>query len=174
MSYQTSCNLIRSEISQFEVDDCAIQSFYEQCEHNNRLFILAAGRSLLMMKAFAMRLMHLGYEVHILDEVTCPAITDRDMLIIASGSGTTAGILEKAKKAKAKGSTIAVWTQNNLSPLAALSDICLSITKQESKQPGASLFEQTLLLALDGFISMVMDEKQLPLEEVYQRHANLE
>ncbi|MBS6374313.1 MAG: SIS domain-containing protein [Erysipelotrichaceae bacterium] len=175
MNYEKACALIRTEVSRFQVEDkAALEDCRRICDHSPRLFIIAAGRSLLMMKAFAMRMMHLGYEVHILDEVTCPAITKQDVLIAASGSGTTAGILAKAKKAKALGAKLIVWTQSPASPMAELSDVCVSLQNHQSGQPGASLFEQSLLLALDAFVAAIMEDKALPPDEVYKRHANLE
>lgn len=175
MNYEKACSLIREEVSCFQVtDQAALTSCYQICDRSSRLFIIGAGRSLLMMKAFAMRMMHLGYEVHVLDEVTCPAITDRDVLLAASGSGTTAGILQKAKKAKSIGAQLVVWTQSPASLLAELSDVCIPLQNHQSNQPGASLFEQSLLLALDAFVAAIMEDKALPPDEVYKRHANLE
>ena len=175
MNFERACTLIKAEVSQFQVNNLdSVEATYSCLEKSERIFILAAGRSLLMMKGFAMRLMHLGYEVHVLDEITCPALTEEDALFIASGSGSTAGIIEKAKKAKGIGASIIVWTQSPNSPLAELSDVCVPMMKQISNQPGASLFEQSLLLALDAFIAAIMEEKQLPPDVVYKRHANLE
>src|ERR1700734_1021041 len=53
----------------------------------NRLFVMGAGRTGLALKMAAMRLMHLGLEVHVAGEVTCPAIGRGDLLLVASGSG---------------------------------------------------------------------------------------
>ena len=41
-----------------------------------RLFIAGAGRSGLAMRAFAMRLMHLGKECHFLGDVTTPSVAN--------------------------------------------------------------------------------------------------
>ena len=45
-----------------------------------------------------MRLMHMGYEVHIVGEVDCPAIGEGDVLIVACPGGTSSVLLmvEKA------------------------------------------------------------------------------
>jgi 6-phospho-3-hexuloisomerase len=56
-----------------------------------RVFVTGAGRSGLALKMAAMRLMHLGLTVHVAGEVTTPAIGQGDLLLVASGSGTTAG-----------------------------------------------------------------------------------
>ncbi len=49
-----------------------------------QIFVTAAGRSLLMVKAFAMRLMHLGYPVHVTGDVTTPALRKGDLLLAAT------------------------------------------------------------------------------------------
>ena len=54
-----------------------------------RVFVLGAGRSGLALRMTAMRLMHLGLDVHVVGEVTTPAIERGDLLVTASGSGTT-------------------------------------------------------------------------------------
>lgn len=41
---------------------------------DKRIFILGAGRSGLMAKGFAMRLMHIGYTVFVIGETITPAI----------------------------------------------------------------------------------------------------
>ena len=56
----------------------------------NRVFVTGAGRTGLALKMTAMRLMHLGLVVHVAGEATSPAIGRGDLLLVASGSGTTA------------------------------------------------------------------------------------
>lgn len=61
----------------------------EEIRNSDRIFVVGTGRSELVGKAFAMRLMHLGFNVHVVGEVTTPAIRDKDCLIAISGSGET-------------------------------------------------------------------------------------
>ncbi|HKP05968.1 MAG TPA: 6-phospho-3-hexuloisomerase, partial [Microbacterium sp.] len=53
----------------------------------DRVFVGAAGRSGIALRMTAMRLMHLGLDVHLLGDVTTPAIGAGDVLLTASGSG---------------------------------------------------------------------------------------
>lgn len=139
-----------------------------------QIFVTAAGRSLLMVKAFAMRLMHLGYPVHVTGDVTTPALRKGDLLLAASGSGETAGILRTVIKAKDLGAVTALITANPGSSIAREAELVIGLPAQKSSQPGASLFEQELLITLDAFIAELMRTKELPPETVYSRHANLE
>lgn len=146
------------------------------------LFIMGAGRTGLMMKAAAMRLMHLGFNVHVVGETTVPAITKGDLLIAGSGSGTTSGIVRAAETAKKVGADIVCFTTNSESPLAELaiqSVIIPAAQKQErdeaiSKQYAGSLFEQSLLLVFDALIQSLWDLDNSSTSELWKRHANME
>ncbi|WP_339837157.1 6-phospho-3-hexuloisomerase [uncultured Maribacter sp.] len=146
------------------------------------LFIMGAGRTGLMMKAAAMRLMHLGFNVHVVGETTVPAIAKGDLLIAGSGSGTTSGIVRAAETAKKVGADIVCFTTNSESPLAELaiqSVIIPAAQKQErdeaiSKQYAGSLFEQSLLLVFDALIQSLWDIDSSSTSELWKRHANME
>ena len=73
----------------------------------NRVFVAGAGRSLLMMRAFAMRLMHLGFVVYVVGETVTPAIGKDDLLLIGTASGETATlkVVAERPKRRAPGST---------------------------------------------------------------------
>jgi len=146
------------------------------------IFIMGAGRTGLMMKAAAMRLMHLGFNVHVVGETTVPAIAKGDLLIAGSGSGTTSGIVRAAETAKNVGADIVCFTTNSESPLAELaiqSVIIPAAQKQErdeaiSKQYAGSLFEQSLLLVFDALIQSLWDLDGTSASELWKRHANME
>ncbi|WP_289063740.1 6-phospho-3-hexuloisomerase [uncultured Zobellia sp.] len=146
------------------------------------IFIMGAGRTGLMMKAAAMRLMHLGYKVHVVGETTAPAIEKGDVLIAGSGSGTTSGIVRAAETAKKVGASVLCFTTNADSRLALLADHTVTIPaaqKQErnetiSKQYAGSLFEQSLLLVFDALIQTLWGLEGSSASELWKRHANME
>ena len=61
-----------------------------------RVFFVGAGRSGLALEMAAMRVMHLGLTVYVVGEVVTPAIERGDLLVVASGSGTTASPVRAA------------------------------------------------------------------------------
>jgi 6-phospho-3-hexuloisomerase len=61
---------------------------------------MAAGRSGLALKMAAMRFMQ--YTVFIVGETNTPAILEGDLLLVASGSGTTSSVVSSAEKAKSQ------------------------------------------------------------------------
>ncbi|MGA2848410.1 MAG: hypothetical protein ABSE46_05400 [Terracidiphilus sp.] len=73
------------------VSESEIAAAQRMIQAANRLFLMGAGRTGLALKMAAMRLMHLGLIVHVAGEATTPAIGPDDLLLVASGSGTTAG-----------------------------------------------------------------------------------
>ena len=150
-----------------------------------RVFLVGAGRSLLMIRACAMRLMQLGLTVYVPGEVVTPSITKDDLLIVASGSGETATVALMAKKAKAIGAELALITIAERSTIGALADLIITVdaastklaeNKKTSVQLGGSLFELAVLLLLEAVVMLVVEKKDIsdPNGLLMQNHANLE
>lgn len=153
---------------------------------SQRIFVAGCGRSLLMIRGFAMRLMHLGLQAFVVGETVTPAITPRDLLIIASGSGETQTLCSICRKAQAVGSSIALITTEPCSSIGKMADATVKIPATTPKsgsgaglpsiQPGASTFEQCLLIFCDSLI-LSMEKEADPQEQnsqLMKLHANLE
>ena len=145
-----------------------------------RIFVAGAGRSGLCMRAFGMRLMHLGKTVYVVGETTTPNIAAEDLLILGSGSGRTTGLLAMAEKVRNQGAQILLFTTDATSPLAELADHQIVIPApslretEGSLQPMGSLFEQSLLILCDSLILKLMQQSGVDAAQMLQRHANLE
>lgn len=149
-----------------------------------KIFVAGAGRSGFMMKAFAMRLMHMGFDSHVIGETTTPNTEKGDILLIGSGSGETGSLAAIAKKAKSMGITLGLVTIFKSSTIGQLADVTVEIpaptpkVKQEtgfqSIQPMGSLFEQSLLLFLDSVILRLMEKQHKDSNTMFTKHANLE
>ncbi len=144
-----------------------------------RVFVVGAGRSGLVMRALAMRLMHLGKTAHVVGETTTPAITTGDLLVIGSGSGRTAGLLSVAEKARRHGAGLLVFTREAASPLGRLANHCVVILaplpdSAPSVQPMGTLFEQCLLVLGDSLVLGLMQRAGEGPSQMLARHANLE
>ncbi|KGJ79124.1 3-hexulose-6-phosphate isomerase [Cryobacterium roopkundense] len=154
----------------------------ERLQRAERVFVLGAGRSGLALKMTAMRLMHLGLDVHVVGEVTAPAITRGDVLLVASGSGTTGAIVRAAEMAATVGVGIVALTTDGGSPLARLAEVTVVIpaaAKQDhggplSEQYSGGLFEQSVLLVGDALFHTLWKASGATAEELWPRHANLE
>lgn len=148
----------------------------------DRIFIAGEGRSGLAIQMTAMRLMHLGLEVHVVGEVTAPSIESRDLLIVCSGSGSTHGAVDVARTAKKIGAKIVTITTQKESALGNLADLVIQLdaaTKKEisnssSKQFAGSLFEQSTLLLFDALFYVLAHHLHQSNAVLMSRHTNLE
>lgn len=161
-----------------------IDQFRQLLRQANRIFTDAKGRSGLHMRGFAMRMMHAGFIVHAVDDVTTPSIASGDLLVIGSGSGRTPTLVSHAAKAKMQGAKIALITGTPDSAIAQQADCVVFIPSPTpkagqssvgaSQQPMANLFEQSLGILLDVTVMQLMDELNLTSDQMFTRHANLE
>ena len=77
-----------------------IQAYLDAILKAEKVFFVGVGRVLLALQCIAKRYAHLGIRTVVVGEITEPAITDKDVLVVGSGSGETlfpAGIARKAK-----------------------------------------------------------------------------
>jgi len=147
-----------------------------------RVFVLGAGRSGIALRMTAMRLMHLGLDVHVVGDATTPAVARGDVLLVASGSGATAGLVRSASTAKSSGATILAVSAVAESPLAKLADHLLVVsaaTKLDrsgtsSEQYAGSLFEQSVVIIGDALFDLLRRRRDISAERLWRRHANLE
>lgn len=151
----------------------------EMLDRASRIFVAGAGRSGLIAKFFAMRLMHGGYDVFVVGEIVTPSIRKGDLLIVISGSGETETMIAFAKRAKELGANIALITTKGSSTIGDMSDMVFQIGKPDLYaktvgMPMGTTFELSTLFFLEAIISHIIHEKGIPEEEMRTRHANLE
>ncbi|MEN3186106.1 MAG: SIS domain-containing protein [Atribacterota bacterium] len=181
-SFETVVNEARDLLSTLKEQE--VKAFLTLLEEyrQKRIFFWARGRSFLILKGFAMRLMHMGYTVHVVGEVTCPAIGKGDLLLCASGSGKTASVLLFAEKAKKAGAKVAAIVGRPETPLHPFLDWVVkfvpdgvSPSLQLYADGGGTRFEHALFLFLDACILHLVSSHR---EEAYKLmmacHANLE
>lgn len=150
---------------------------------SDRVFVTGLGRTGLMARGFAMRLMHLGRQVYHVGDVITPSIQKRDLLVICSRTGGSK-VLEYyvriARKAQAR---VAVVTARPDSLAARKADVVLAIDDKLSKRgrandrplpPLGSLFEQALLIVLDQVVLDLMQVLDLTEEDMARIHTGFE
>lgn len=159
---------------------------------NRRILVLGAGRSGLIGRAFAMRLMHLGFHVYVMGETITPSIGKGDLIIALSGSGTTKLVVTAAEIGKTVGAKIIAITSYADSDLTKLADQVVIIkgrTKvadekdyflrqlmgdHEPMAPLGTVFEISLMTFLDGIVVELMSRLGLTESELRKRHATIE
>ncbi|TCK66171.1 6-phospho-3-hexuloisomerase [Curtobacterium sp. PhB136] len=184
LSVSRSFGLIVDEIRSLaaSVDDDDAGRAVDLVEGADRVFVHGAGRSGLALRMTAMRLMHLGLDVHVVGEVTTPAIRAGDVLIVASGSGTTSGIVAAARTATDVGASVVAISTTSDSPLSAVAAVTIVLpaaTKTDrsgtaSAQYAGSLFEQAVALLGDALFHTLWARGGQSADDLWPRHANLE
>jgi 6-phospho-3-hexuloisomerase len=176
-----------------KLDNEAAKAMLQKIMEGERIFVMGAGRSGLVAKAFAMRLMHLGFSVYVVGETTTPAVRMRDVVIAISGSGETRSIADLGKIVKNIGSTLITVTSKKDSTLGIISDITMvlpSKTKIDSEAGGCleenmrgaykslpplgTSFEITSLIFLDSLIAQLITLTGASEAELKSRHTNIE
>lgn len=146
-----------------------------------RVFVTGQGRSGLVARAFAKRLMHLGHRVFFVGDETTPPVGKGDLLVAVSGSGVTGATCHFAEIAKKAGATVAAVVADPTARLAGVADAVLVIPGSvktgagaESRQMAGSLFEQTALIVFDAVVMVLAETRRETHESMRRRHTNLE
>lgn len=163
-------------------DDDQVETLLDMIEEASTIFVGGAGRSLMMMQAFAMRLMHIGFNSYVVGETTTPAVIADDLLIAGSGSGQTRMTLALVEAAAARGARTAVITGHPDSPIGETADHCVHIhapvvfvnSERPTRQPPGTLFEQCLLAQCDAMILELMHRRSTTEEVIRRRHTKFE
>ena len=173
------------------IDEEQVSKMIETIINSDCVFIVGTGRSELVGQMFAMRLMHLGFTVHVVGDVTTPAIKKTDCLIAISGSGETKTVTLAASTSKDVGASVIGLTANLESTLSKLLDVVINIdskTKEPWKHytsnvlkgnyddltPMGTLFEDSTHLFLDGLIAEFMALLGKKEQDLKKRHAIIE
>jgi 6-phospho-3-hexuloisomerase len=137
------------------------------------VFLAGEGRSGLVARACAMRLMHLGLRSSVAGETTTPAAGPGDLLLALTRSGETQVTRARCEAARAAGVTVALIT--GADPGVALpADLRVTLPTGDSRQFGGSLFEQAAGLLLDALVPLLQQRLGVSAAEMAARHATLE
>lgn len=150
----------------------------------NRIFTIGVGREGIAMRAFSMRLMHLGKEVHWIWDDTTPGMGKGDLLLAVSGSGKIGHIHYVAEKGKQAGATLYVVTGTPGEMTPSMADCVLFVPAYvfngtdprcvPSVQPMGALFEQHCFMLYDILIMMLEEAMRVNHAEMESRHRNVE
>jgi|CZCB01.1.fsa_nt_gi 6-phospho-3-hexuloisomerase len=168
---------VLDEVSEREVDE-----FIEAIRGAKKIFVHALGREGLVLKSFAMRLAHLGLDVHVVGDMTTPAIGKGDLLVVSTGPGNTASVLTLAHIGQESGAKVAVITAHPEAEGVQFADLLLKVGGQtmatdediKSVQPMGSTHEQAEWILLDYIILRLMALLNETNETMSLRHTNLE
>ena len=155
----------------------------EQIDQARRVFVFGVGRVFLALQIIARRLAHLGVDIQVVGSVTEKHLTNKDLLLIASGSGESVLPVQVSKLAKDNGAKLALITSARDSTIKSMADVVVHLpspTKNEAKygvrsiQSVTYLFDQSLHVFGDILCLMSQLKQGLRDEDVWRQHPNLE
>lgn len=183
--FREKCNIITGEIREVmeRVSEAEVETLIKEILRAEKVFLVAVGRVFLSLQCFGKRLNHLGINVQVVGSVTEKAITDKDLLLVVSGSGES--IIPKviAEKARKLGARIGIITAAPSSTIKGMADFAVHLpcpTKTnapnvvQSMQPMSTLFDQSLHVFGDAVAMLIQEGKGLRNEDLWKNHANLE
>lgn len=164
-----------------DVKDEEVERLLDAIAEAKCIQVFGMGRMKCAVRAFVMRLMHMGLDAHVVYDTTCPNIGSGDLLIV-NAACTTIGytVMQFAKKL---GARVVAITANPNSKAAKLCDFIVSLRGQvhggrdyeiPSIQPMAALFEQTIFVFEDIIIQLLMKKLNITAEQMAKKHTNLD
>jgi len=156
-----------------------------------RIFVVGVGRSGLVARAFAMRLMHVGFNVYVVGETVTPPIREGDLLVAVSGSGETRYTVTVAQEAKRLGAKVVAITSYPESELGKTADLKVIIPgrilpesgrdyearqisgEHEPLTPLGTLFELSAMIFFDALIAELVYRLGKSEEDLEGRHATV-
>jgi 6-phospho-3-hexuloisomerase len=193
---QDMIRLMSSKIKKIadSLSDEEITLFLDEILKAKRIYVMGAGRSGLVAKAFAMRLMHLGFQAYVVGETITPAMKPGDLMVVFSGSGKTKTVADIAETAKDIGGRLALISSDKSSRIAQISDSVVIIESQrdavkddtaefeirqmmgehKSFAPLGTIFETASMVFADAIISRLMEITRMEEKDLKTRHANIE
>lgn len=161
---------------------------------NKKIFIVGMGRSGFVGRAFALRMMNLGFNVYFLGETITPAAEKKDLLIAISGTGSTKMVLTASAAARDIGAKVIAVTSFPESQLGETADLVITVkgrTKEGSPReedylarqiigerepltPLGSIFENNCMVFFDSLVVELMRRLGRTEQDLKRRHASIE
>lgn len=166
------------------IDDATAKPLVDAIADAGRIALYGVGREGLMMKAFAMRLFHLGLDAYVVGDMTTPPVGPGDLLIVSAGPGefsTVSALIGVAKDAGA--ASLCVTAQpNGAAPGAADTVIHLPAQTMADDQtpspasilPMGSLYEGVQYVFFEVVVLQLQQRLGVSAEAMRANHTNLE
>jgi 6-phospho-3-hexuloisomerase len=153
--------------------------------NKRRFFLLASGRSAFILQCFATRLVHLGAHVFIVTNLaSMPALRDKDILIVLSGSGTTGIVVSLLNNYvnTVKPYGIVTITSHPETVIGRIADITIKLkgrTKRDKAigdtavlTPEGTQFEIAAFVYLDAIVAELAIKMGKTNEDLLKKHSN--
>jgi 6-phospho-3-hexuloisomerase len=159
-------------------------TFLDLIQGARKIALYAGGREGLMIRALAMRLFHLGYEVSVVGDMTAPFLTNGDLLILSVGPGYVSTVDALRSVAQRDGATVICLTAQPDGRTARAADKIVYLPAQtmaddtegraKSVLPMGSLYELVLFVFNEIVVLELLKRSGKTFDQARDRHTNLE
>ena len=166
------------------VDLEQMKGFLDLIQGARKIALYGGGREGLMIRALAMRLFHLGYEVSVAGDMTAPFLTKGDLLILSVGPGYVSTIDALRSVAQRDGATVVCLTAQPDGKTARAADKIVYLPAQTmaddsegkatSVLPMGSLYELVLFVFSEIVVLELLKRTGKTFGQARDRHTNLE
>lgn len=172
--------IIAASRATLKVDEVNLQAFLNILQPARRVFLYGRGRSGFVARAFAVRLMHLGYQTYVVGETITAPVARNDVVILVSGTGTTYPVVMTAELGRRQGATVVSITAQPDSEIARLAHVVIPLMPPQGNgersklAPLGTLFETSAWLFFDAVVALLMQRLGESEDSMRKRHATLE
>ncbi len=158
------------------IDPKTIAAAVELLARVPQIFVYGAGRSGIIGRAFAMRLVQAGLRAYVIGESVTPIVTRDDAVFILSGQGESYSSIQTANIVRREGAQLIVLTSRSGSKIAHTASVLLLVEFEEDAErprlaPLGTLFESASLRLTDGLIAELIRIRGETEVSMRRRHA---
>lgn len=141
-----------------------------------QIFVYGAGRSGIVGRAFAMRLVQAGLRAYVIGESVTPIVQRGDAVFILSNQGESYSSIQTANIVRREGAELVVLTSRPGSKLAHTATLLLVVEFAEDVDrprlaPLGTLFESASLRLTDALIAELIRARGESEDSMRRRHA---
>jgi 6-phospho-3-hexuloisomerase len=158
------------------IDPTTIAHVVQILNHAPQIFVYGAGRSGIIGRAFAMRLVQAGLRAYVIGESVTPIVRKGDAVFILSGQGESYSSIQTANIVRREGAELVVLTGRPGSKLAHAASLLIVIHFPEDADratfaPLGTLFESASLRLTDALVVELIRARGESEESMRRRHA---
>jgi 6-phospho 3-hexuloisomerase len=158
------------------LDAATVRRAVEVLRRAPQIFVYGAGRSGIIGRAFAMRLVQAGLTAYVIGESVTPIVRKGDAVFILSGLGESYSSIQTANIVRREGAELVVLTARATSKLAHTATVLLAVELPDDADrpryaPLGTIFEAASLLLTDGLIAEILAARGETEASMRRRHA---
>lgn len=158
------------------IDPAIISRAVEILSKAPATFVYGAGRSGIIGRAFAMRLVQAGLTAYVIGESVTPIVHRGDAVFILSGQGESYSSIQTANIVRREGAELIVLTGRATSKLAHAASLLIPLdfagdAERPALAPLGTLFESASLRLTDALIAELIRARGESEETMRRRHA---